>query len=537
MKHLCLIAMGMLWTGCLAGAEEQQRPNILFILSDDHAVRTIGAYGDPIARTPSLDRLAKEGALFRNAFVTNSICCPARASILTGKFSHLNGVVGNGSKWNTGQWTYSKVLGEAGYQTGLIGKWHLIGDPEKEYQYWNILNDATGQGYYYNTSFRSASGVEPTQGYETDVVTDKSIEWLNKRDRRKPFLLSVQFKDPHVARIPAERFMSLREEEILPEPATLFDTFRDRLPFVGKAWMKIESQEEALNIYPTKEEIAANPSKMPPLLARMTPQQREAFHHAYDPRNLEYRKLKEQGLMKGQVKTKYAYQRFMKDYLRCVAAIDDNVGRLLEYLDKNGLTENTIVIYASDQGYYTGEHGWAEKRWMYEESLRFPLMIRWPGRIKPHTEIREMVQNIDLAPTLAQAGGAAVPATVQGCSLLPLVMGQQVTDWRKEMLYTYYDHGHHNVPRHLGVRDESHKLIYYPTTRDWEYFDLSSDPHELKNRAADPSCEADVARLKVRLTALENQYALINSGPGKRLLDPPADAPSKPAPKKIIDTE
>jgi len=496
----------------LAGAA---KPNILFIFSDDHALRTLGAYAGSINKTPNLDRIAHEGAIFNNSFVTNSICCPARASIMTGKFSTANGVIGNSSAWNGQQWVYPREIGKAGYQTALIGKWHLKGDPTNEYQHWEVLSGNGRQGSYYNPEFLSKSGTSTVTGYSTEIITDKALTWLKQRDATKPFLLSLQYKAPHTPRTPAIKNMGSYDDVDFPEPDTLFDDYATRQPCVAKTWMGIKGLHgEGIGQSPSQEELAAHPEKMPKFLQEMNPDQRAAWHKFYDPRNLKYQNLKAAGKLEGREEIRAIYQRYIKDYVRCVDSMDENIGRILAYLDETGLAKNTIVIYSSDQGFFTGEHGWAEKRWMYEESFKTPLLMRWPGTIAPGTHIDALVQNIDLAPTLLTAAGIAVPKEVHGRPLQPVLGGTTPPDWRKDLLYTYYDGGtpespgEYNMPRHMGVRDDRYKLISFFDYGTWEFYDLKKDHRELKNCYDDPAYAKEVARLKERFAALKAQYQI-----------------------------
>lgn len=512
-RTLSTILLASLGMTISAGAADQ--PNILFIFSDDHALRTIGAYEGSINKTPNLDRIAHEGAIFDRSFNVNSICCPSRAAILTGKHSHANGITGNGSRWNGQQWVYPRALGDAGYQTGLIGKWHLVGNPTDEFQHWEILAGKGGQGQYYNPSFLSAKGPSKVEGHSTNIITDKSLDWLKNRDESKPFLLCAQYKVPHIHRIPPPEHMAAYDDYEFPEPNTLFDDYATRQPFVRDTWMGLKGMKgHVLNVAPSRKYLAEHPDEMPEFLKEMTAAQRDAWHKAYDPRNLELRRLQNNGLLEGQAGVRYTYQRFIKDYVRCIDGLDENVGRLLKYLDDNGLAKNTIVIYSSDQGFMTGEHGWAEKRWMYEESFRSPLLIRWPGTIQPGTRITSLVQNIDLAPTLLTAAGVDVPADIHGIPLQPVLGGKTPDNWRKDILYQYFDggtpeaRGAYNMPRHDGVRDGRYKLISFYDHDAWEFYDLKADPRELSNRYSHPRYQSEVERLKERLAALKKQYGV-----------------------------
>jgi arylsulfatase A-like enzyme len=483
-------------------------PNILFIFSDDHANHAIGAYGSVMNQTPQIDRLANEGAVFLNSYCANAICQPSRASVLTGKHSHMNGVLGNGSRWNSRQTIFPRRLKSAGYQTALYGKWHLIPSPTTEFEDWEVMTGFGGQGAYYNPDFISPTGKVMEAGYSTDIITDKAIRWLTtQRDPARPFLLMVQYKAPHVKRVPALRFLDKYEGQNIPEPATLFDDYSNRQPYAGKAWMKIR---KISNYFPADDFDQAMDSD--PVYQRMSATQQRTFFDSYKTRNAEYERLKESGeLNRKKAALRYAYQRFIKDYLRCVDAIDENVGRLLDFLDEHRLSQNTIVVYASDQGYFLGDHGWAEKRWMYEEALAMPLIMRWPERIAPMTRVDAMVQNIDYAPTLLDAAGIKVPEEMQGRSLLPILDGTVPADWRTSIYYHYYDHGAHNVPRHDGVRSSRYKLIHFYTDDVYELFDLREDPHELNSVFSNPKY-ADVQT--EMLTELKRLRSFYNVPPG-----------------------
>lgn len=503
--------LALLLSGHSANAQQTKpadpaRPNILLIMSDDHALRTIGAYGD-IKPTPNLDRIAAEGAVFINSFCTNSICCPSRAAILTGKHSHKNGMTTNNTDWDGSQTVFPRLLSEAGYHSALVGKWHLPTWPTTEFDHWEVLSTAGGQGDYYNPEFRTESGTRTIEGYSTDVITDLAIEWMESdRDPEKPFLLMTHYKAPHVPRVPAPRFLHLYEDEEIEEPTTLHDDYSNRAPYASTAWMMINDlPEDITNILPPKDQLDLEENKYQ-WMKRMTPAQKDAWHAAYDARNEEYRELKAAGKLEGDALTRYFYQRFIKDYLRIVKGIDENVGRLLDYLDESGLAENTIVIYTSDQGYYTGEHSWAEKRWMYEESLKMPFLIRWPGVLEPGQRIEAMIQNIDYAPTLLEAAGVEVPEEMDGRSIVPLLRGGPPADWRDSIYYHYYEHGAHNVPRHYGVRTDRYKLIHYYTDDVWELFDLEEDPRELMNVYDLPSYSGVVSTMKAELVALRDKY-------------------------------
>jgi arylsulfatase A-like enzyme len=502
------------------------RPNIVFIFSDDHALRTIGAYGAGINETPNIDRIANEGILFTRSYCANSICCPSRANILTGKHSHKNGVLDNADVWNGDQFVFTRRLGEAGYNTALIGKWHMMkgtrGSPGDSFDYWNILTGAGGQGDYYNPEFVNKDG-EPSKvtGYSTDIITDQALAWLEtERDSSKPFLLMCQYKSPHIHRIPPPRHMTKYDGEDIPEPVTMFDDYKGRSPYAADTNMEFKMmQDEILNIAPPAgAKLTEGERRKYDYLERMTTEQRAAYHEAYDPENSEYRRLRSAGELADGSKAleRYKYQRFIKDYLRCVAAIDDNVGRIFDYLEEHGLAENTVVIYSSDQGFYTGEHGWNDKRWMYEESFAMPFMLRWPAQVQPGQKCDALIQNIDYAPTFLDLAGAEIPKDLDGRSLRPLLTGDEPEDWRDALYYHYYEDGSYNLPRFEGVSDGRYKLInYYYPKQAWELFDLVRDPHELESVYEKPDYAAVVATMKENLARLREQYKVPPLAKGK----------------------
>ncbi|MFK7911699.1 MAG: sulfatase [Akkermansiaceae bacterium] len=466
-------------------ANAAEKPNILFIFSDDHALNAISAYGgrlEKVAPTPNIDRLANEGAIFKNSFCANSICGPSRACILTGKHSHKNGFLRNSGKGlDQSQWTLSKALQKSGYSTAVIGKWHLVNKPVG-FDYWEIL---PGQGKYYNPDFVQMDGkLKRFTGYATDLTTDKAIAWLDRRDKSKPFFMMCQHKAPHRTFSPALRHLKSFEGVTIPEPSTLFDDYSNRSKTLAKNEMEIDRHFDwAYDVKLRKDEregidLPGVDRYGTPEYNRMNAEQRKVWDAHFSPLNQAFLKDFKAGKLTHKDIVRWKYQRYMKNYLGTVKAVDESVGRLLEYLEKNNLSENTIVIYSSDQGFYLGEHGWYDKRWMFEESLQMPFVIRWPGAVKPGSRPTAMLQNIDYAPTLMEAAGLTAPAEVQGLSMVPVLKGEK-KKVRESIYYAYYERGEHNVPQHFGVRTERFKLIHFPGTDEWNMFDLEKDPKEM----------------------------------------------------------
>ncbi len=487
-------------SSCSRGRE---RPNILFIFSDDHAGQAIGAYGSRINRTPNIDRLAAEGVIFRNSFCTNGICAPSRAVVLTGKHSHRNGKIDNSGPFDMSQPTFNKMLQASGYQTALIGKWHLQADPEG-FDHWTVL---PGQGHYYNPDFLSPTGRRRHEGYVTGIITDRALDWLEGgREKERPFLLMCQHKAPHRNWMPAPDKLDLYEGESIPEPETLFDDGQGRAgPFRRQEMTIARHLQPAydLKITPPERADDEDARNWRSSSERLSPAQRERWEAAYAPRNEAFRRVRPEG----RERVRYFYQRYIKDYLRCVSSVDDGVGRLLDGLDDLGLAENTLVVYSSDQGFFLGEHGFFDKRWMYEESLRMPLLMRWPDRIRPGSVVEGMVQNIDYAPTFLEAAGLVPPADLQGQSLLPLLAGGSPPEWRESIYYHYYEYpAVHMVARHYGVRTNRWKLIHYYETGEWELFDLQEDPRELHSRHADADHAGIRQELEGELRRLRAYY-------------------------------
>ncbi len=483
-----------------APAIVRKPPNILFIFSDDHAYQAISAYGDPrrLIETPQIDRLGREGMRFDRCLVPNSICGPSRASVLTGKYSHRNGFYNNtNSRFDGSQVTFPKLLRTAGYQTAIIGKWHLVSEPTG-FDEWRIL---PGQGVYYNPVMIRNGRREQPHGYVTDIITDSSLEWLRHRDRSKPFLLMCQHKAPHREWLPALRHLGHDRDRLYPEPPTLFDDYSGRGKAEHDQDMTLEKTMNAVDLKLTPPDI-------------LTPDQRKAWDDYYEPRNAAFRAASP----KGKDLVRWKYQRYMHDYLGCIKSVDESVGRLLEFLDREGIADNTIVVYSSDQGFYLGEHGWFDKRWIFEESLRTPLLVRWPGVVKAGSVNRQIVSNIDLAETFLEAAGLPIPGDMQGRSLIPILKGRTPSDWRDAFYYQYYEYPvPHHVRPHHGVVTNRFKLVRFdrPDLDAWELFDLEKDPHELRSVYDDPAYRSVVADLKRQLDRLRAELKVPAESPGE----------------------
>ena len=489
-----------------------QKPNIVFIFSDDHAPHAIGAYNGwlkSVNPTPRIDELAKQGMLFEKSFCTNSICGPSRAVIMTGKHSHKNGFMNNGNTFNWNQQTFPKILRKAGYTTALYGKSHLKGNP-KGFDDWKVL---PGQGDYYNPDLITPKGRVRIDGHCTDVVTDLAVEWLKAgRDKTKPFMLMVQHKAPHRNWMPALRHLPLYDDVKIPEPATLFDKWEDNAPPARHQELEIDRHMD-IN-YDLFLDLTADYEGTPSQkrqdrsawrnMKKMTKDQLSSWRAFYGPRDKAFHEAK----LSGKELVRWKFQRYAKNYLRCVRGVDDSVGKIQDTLKDLKLDDNTVVIYSSDQGFYIGDHGWYDKRWMYEESLMMPLIVKWPGVTKPDSRSDQMVQNLDYAQTFLEMAGAEIPANMQGRSLVPILKNGKADNWRKSIYYHYYEYPSvHMVPRHYGIRTERYKLIhFYQFGNEWEMYDLEEDPDELTNiygRADKKSLQID---LEQQLKAIRKFY-------------------------------
>ena len=492
------------------GMQAQQRPNIIYIMSDDHDADAISAYHKQFIQTPNIDRLAKEGMRFTKAFVGNSICAPARATLLTGQHSHKNGIKDNFTAFDSSKNTFPKLLQPAGYQTALIGKWHLRSYPAG-FDYWRIL---PGMGQYYDTRMIKMDGDTIIErGYATDVITNDAIDWLNLRDKNKPFSLLLHHKAPHRYFFPSLKWLEVFHTKKFPEPSTFFADTLSR----GSAW-----RMQTMSILPDMQlcsDLKVDPAYLMDIpeykpdssqinyynaiMRRVPDSLRNRFKEIYAERGKILRKLRPNG----NDLLRYKYQWYMQDYLACIAAIDENVGRVLDYLDENDLSKNTLVIYTSDQGFYLGENGWFDKRFMYDVSMHTPLLARWPGHIPANSINNNLVQNIDFAPTILDFAGIKTPGWMQGVSLQNIMIGKQEKLSRKYLYYHYYEYSKdHTVLPHLGIRGERYKLIYFYTVNEWEFYDLEKDPEEQNNLVNNPSQQDNIMHMKKELKKLQVDY-------------------------------
>lgn len=494
-----------------AVSSHAQRPNIIYIMSDDHDADAISAYNKKFISTPHIDRLAKEGMRFTNCFVSNSICSPMRATVLTGQFSHLNGVKDNRTPFDGNKNNLPKLFKEAGYQTVLIGKWHLHSLPTG-FDYWKIL---PGQGIYHSTRFITMNNdTIKENGYATSLITNETIKWLQeKKDPSKPFFLMMHHKAPHRNWVPELKWLEPFSKKTIPEPPTLYaDTTGKGAAYKHQRMSILEDMTLCTDLKVDPQYIMDIPHLKPDsndikgynaTMNSIPEEQRTKMKALFAERG----KILQQLKPAGKELLKLKYQWYMRDYLACIASVDESVGVVLDYLDKSGLSENTMVIYTSDQGFYLGENGWFDKRWMYDVSMQTPLLIKWKEKIKPGSVNTSLVQGIDYAPTMLDAAGIQVPDWIQGLNLVPLLTGKQNQLPRKELYYRYYEYPiDHYVLPHLGIREKDYKLIYFYTVNEWEFYDLKNDPQEQKNLITNSKNQNEIARMKKRLTEIKKQY-------------------------------
>ncbi|MFR9495906.1 MAG: sulfatase [Rikenellaceae bacterium] len=491
------------------------RPNIIHIMTDDHSFQTISAYGHALSQmapTPNLDRLAEEGIIFNRGYVENSISAPSRATLLTGMYSHDHGQIRLGGGLNPDVEQFPEMIRQSGYQTAVIGKWHLPIDP-KGFDYYKILHD---QGDYYNPEFKTKdSDGEYVQehGYASTLITDASLDWLDNRDRSKPFCLLLHHKTPHRNWMPDIQYLNLYDDVEFPYPDNLFDDYNGR---EAARTQDMNIDKDLSWSYDLKVDQLKDQDSTPWIVSdwkraldRMTPEQLEAWNAAYDPKN----EAMIDASLEGEELVKWKFQRYLKDYMRCIKSLDDQVGRVLEYIEKEGIADNTVIVYTSDQGFYMGEHGWFDKRFMYEESFRTPILMRFPSAMKRvGVESEDLVQNIDFAPTYLSIAGVEIPEYMHGRSLLEIADdGKAPKDWRKSLYYHYYDYpAVHMVRRHDGVATNRYKLIHFYGQQHqsdkhidhWEFFDLKKDPTEMNNEYDNKRYSRIIEELKAEL----NEY-------------------------------
>ncbi len=511
MKKILMLMTVTLFILSCAG---EKRPNIIYIMTDDHAERAISAYDTSLVRTPNIDRLANEGIRFTNSYVTNSICAPSRAVMLTGKYSHINGMKDNRDRFDGSQVTFPVLLQKAGYQTAMIGKWHLVSTPVG-FDTWKVLQ---GQGSYYNPLFYENGDTVVHEGYVTDIITDMVLDFLDHRDKDRPFCVLYHHKAPHRSWMPAERHIGMFRDRKFELPETFYDDYGTREKTAGAQDMEVEDMylgyDMKIHLLDGEREPysgggrsinwdATNSWKH--VYRALTPSQKAVFDSYYDQVNLDYRSRK----LSGNELTEWKYQRYLEDYLACIVAVDENIGRLLDYLDKEKLAKNTIVVYTSDQGFYLGDHGWFDKRFMYEESFTMPLIIRYPKKIKPGLVSSEFVMNLDFAPTFLDYAGVSIPEEIQGESMRGILEGREDGSWRESVYYHYYEYpAWHDVHKHDGVRNRDYKLIHFYDIGVWELFDLKKDPHELNNVYEDENYSVIRSEMKAEYEKLRKKYAV-----------------------------
>ena len=488
--------------GSQAQEIKKNKPNIIIIMSDDHAYQAISTYNKGLINTPNIDRIGREGAVFERACVTNSVCSPSRAVLLTGKYSHLNGLIDNGIFFNGAQQTLPKILQRNGYKTAVIGKWHLWSDPTG-FDYWNIL---PAQGNYYNPAFIKMGKDTVYNGYVTDVITDLSLDWINK-NRATPFALLLFHNAPHRNWMPPIKYLSKFNDHKFSLPHDFYDTYKGRialqrqhLTVANDLDIRYDSKIpcDTCFISPVNDWAPAEYQRE---IERLNPAERSAWDAVFADEKEQFLKLKTKD-----ERIKFQFRRYMEDYLRCINAVDDNVGRVLKYLDENGLAENTIVVYMSDQGFYLGEHGLYDKRFMYQEALRTPMLIRYPRQVPGRQRVSAFALNLDIMPTLLDFTGIKIPVDVQGESMKKLLVTGKDSAWRKEMYYHYYEKSFGATP-HYGITTDRFKLIhFYELIDSWELYDLKKDPHEMNNIYDDPAYKKTVAELNVKMKMLQEKY-------------------------------
>ena len=506
-KAACALPLAAAGLSACSDAVEQERPNIIFIMTDDHTTQAMSCYGGNLIETPNMDRIADEGMRFDNCYATNALSGPSRACILTGKFSHKNGFTDNTSKFDGSQLTFPKVMRENGYATGVVGKWHLISEPQG-FDHWSILLGQGEQGNYYRPVFHENGTVVKEDGYVTDVITDKAIEFIDDVHDEKPFMLMLHHKAPHRNWMPAPRHLGIFNDTVFPEPETLFDDYEGRGEAARSQDMNIENtldDEWDLKLL-TREEILAGNNRLHDVYIRMPEEVQHKWDSVYAPRIAEYRS----GKLQGDELVRWKYQQYMRDYLATVMSVDESIGRVMEYLEEIGELDNTVIVYTSDQGFFLGEHGWFDKRFMYEECLRMPFVIRYPKMIKAGSTSRAICMNIDFGPTFLDLAGIEVPSEMQGRSFRKVLekKGRIPAGWREAAYYHYYEYpAEHSVKRHYGIRTSDCKLIHFYNDIDqWEMYDMKADPQEMRNVYDDPAYAGKRAQMHRILEQVQQEY-------------------------------
>ena len=506
-KAACALPLAAAGLSACSNAVEQERPNIIFIMTDDHATQAMSCYGGNLIETPNMDRIADEGMRFDNCYATNALSGPSRACILTGKFSHRNGFTDNASTFDGSQLTFPKVMRENGYATGVVGKWHLISKPQG-FDHWSILLGQNEQGNYYKPVFYENGTVVKEDGYVTDVITDKAIEFIDEVHDEKPFMLMLHHKAPHRNWMPAPRHLGIFNDTVFPEPETLFDDYEGRGEAARSQDMNIENtldDEWDLKLL-TREEILAGNNRLHDVYIRMPEEVQHKWDSVYAPRIAEYRS----GKLQGDELVRWKYQQYMRDYLATAMSVDESIGRVMEYLEEIGELDNTVIVYTSDQGFFLGEHGWFDKRFMYEECLRMPFVIRYPKMIKAGSTSKAICMNVDFGPTFLDLAGIEVPSEMQGRSFRKVLekKGRIPAGWREAAYYHYYEYpAEHSVKRHYGIRTSDCKLIHFYNDIDqWEMYDMKADPQEMRNVYDDPAYADKRAQMHRILEQVQQEY-------------------------------
>lgn len=506
---LLLPAVAFHLTGC--GTQEKKevkQPNIIFIMTDDHTTQAMSCYGGSLIQTPNMDRIANEGIRFDNCYAVNALSGPSRACVLTGKFSHVNGFTDNAATFNGNQQTFPKLLQQAGYQTAVIGKWHLISEPQG-FDHWSILTGQEEQGDYYSPEFNENGKRITEEGYVTDIITDKAIRFLDNRDKSKPFCMMFHQKAPHRNWMPAPRHLGIFNNTVFPEPATLFDDYKGRGRAAAEQDMSLAktfTEDWDLKLMTREELLKDTTNRLSKVYRRMPEEVQLKWDSVYAPRIAEYRK----GNLKGKALVSWKYQQYMRDYLATVLSVDESIGALMNHLEAIGELDNTIIVYTSDQGFFLGEHGWFDKRFMYEECQRMPLVIRYPKAIKAGSVSSAICMNVDFAPTFLDFAGIKIPEDIQGASLKPILENEGKTpeNWRKAAYYHYYEYpAEHMVKRHYGIRTQDFKLIhFYNDIDEWEMYDMKKDPQELNNVYQNPEYREEREALMTLLKETQELY-------------------------------